>query len=129
MDGADANTPEDQWVQATNLNTFPQEAAGGTATAVVLFFQPASFDGGAVWVDNVEVLINGEEPTDGGGGGPGPDPCPCDVDNDTICGFGDVLAVLSDWQGTDTDVDGDGTVGFGDVLAVLSNWGPCDKTP
>lgn len=129
LDGADANTPEDQWVQATNLNTFPQEAAGGTATAVVLFFQPASFDGGAVWVDNVEVLINGEEPTDGGGGDPGPDPCPCDVDNDTICGFGDVLAVLSDWQGTDTDVDGDGTVGFGDVLAVLSNWGPCDKTP
>ena len=29
----------------------------------------------------------------------------------------------------DTDVDGDGPVGFGDVLAVLSNWGPCDKTP
>ena len=41
----------------------------------------------------------------------------------------DVLAVLSDWQGTDTDVDGDGTVGFGDVLAILSNWGPCDDTP
>ena len=129
LDGADPNTPEDQWVQATNLNTFPQEAAGGSATAVVLFFQPASFDGGAVWVDNVEVLINGEVPTDGGGGGPGPDTCPCDVDDDTICGFGDVLAVLSDWQGTDTDVDGDGTVGFGDVLAILSNWGPCDDTP
>jgi hypothetical protein len=26
-------------------------------------------------------------------------------------------------------VDGDGTVGFGDVLAILSNWGPCDDTP
>ena len=26
----------------------------------------------------------------------GPDTCPCDVDDDTICGFGDVLAVLSD---------------------------------
>jgi hypothetical protein len=85
-------------------------------------------EGGAVYVDAASVLINGEVPS-GGGGGPGPDTCPCDVDDDTICGFGDVLAVLSDWEGTDTDVDADGTVGFGDVLAILSNWGPCDDTP
>jgi hypothetical protein len=127
INGADPATPEDTWVENTHVTNFPPEAAGGAARAVILFVQEAD-EGGAVYIDAASVLINGEVPS-GGGGGPGPDTCPCDVDDDTICGFGDVLAVLSDWEGTDTDVDGDGTVGFGDVLAILSNWGPCDDTP
>ena len=128
INGADPATPEDTWVENTHVTNFPPEAAGGAARAVILFVQEAD-EGGAVYIDAASVLINGEVPSGGGGGGPGPDTCPCDVDDDTICGFGDVLAVLSDWEGTDTDVDGDGTVGFGDVLAILSNWGPCEDTP
>lgn len=127
INGADAATPEDTWVENTYVANFPAEAAGGAARAVLLFVQEND-EGGAVFIDSASVLINGEVPTDGGGG-PGPNPCPCDLDEDTICGFGDVLAILSDWQGTDNDVDGDGTVGFGDVLAVLSSWGPCDEAP
>lgn len=53
--------------------------------------------------------------------------CPADVNGSGAVDFGDVLAILTNWDnaGGDADVDGNGTVGFGDLLLVLSAYGPC----
>ena len=51
--------------------------------------------------------------------------CPTDVNSDGLTDFGDILEVLSAWDGVDADVDGDGTTGFSDLVMLLSAFGPC----
>jgi hypothetical protein len=55
--------------------------------------------------------------------------CPGDVDCSGAVGFGDLLAVLSNWgpcDGCPSDIDGSGDVGFSDLLLLLAAWGPCE---
>ncbi|NNF64213.1 MAG: hypothetical protein HKN07_08115 [Acidimicrobiia bacterium] len=48
-----------------------------------------------------------------------------DVDGDCVVGFGDLLAVISDWgrSDTSTDFNCDMTVDFRDLLFLLAHWG------
>jgi hypothetical protein len=55
------------------------------------------------------------------------DTCIGDIDGSGDIGFGDLLAVLADWQlpGGRSDINMDGIVDFEDLLIVLSTWGAC----
>ncbi len=55
-------------------------------------------------------------------------PCPADIDGSSDVGFGDLLAVLSNWgmDGPGADIaEPQDIVDFSDLVGLLAAWGPC----
>jgi hypothetical protein len=106
---ADGGSPEDTWSPSELVATAPADAV--EARVVVLFRQPASNPGGAVFVDSVTLEVA----------------CPCEIDGNgaVVDGF-DLLAYLFrlDGPGDSGEFDGEPGVNFFDLLAFLECWEP-----
>ncbi len=125
---ADGSSPEDTWSYAELTAIAPASAV--EARVAILFQQPASNPGGAVFVDSVTLLqaCAGDIADDFGTIGP-----------DGMVSFGDFLALLGflgpcpgmapACTGDIADDFGttgpDGMISFGDFLALLGLVGPC----
>jgi len=68
------------------------------------------------WIDNGGNTIADECPE-----------CP-DINGDGYVNVTDLLAVIDQWELTDSpaDVTGDGIVNVSDLLLIISNWGECE---
>jgi beta-glucanase (GH16 family) len=104
---ADTNSPEDTWSYGELEGTAPTGSVEARVT--LLFLQPESNPGGAVFIDSVTFNTT---------------PCPSDMNGDGILNFFDVSAFLTLYnvQDPDADINGDGSFDFFDVSIFVANF-------